>query len=494
MNGLLGHFFLSVLLFGTFLAKANAEEMKDMKEVRYDWRTFVTRALETDPQMREQRYAEKFKELRIDAIKNGVILPKFEVSMGYGVTPGQKLVVQEWGDTTESFDFSKYGPAYLVEVNIAQPLNLMQRNRGIHAAELDLKVKQWELRKKDVDKAYDLQEIYFGYLLAREMVRVTEDAAKRYDEAEEQLEEKLDDYDESVSQYDLLEMQAGRYEIDKNLLDARNGLFRAKLGAEFSLALPAGEEFVPADSFLVAQKNYFKSLDSAQEILLASHPDLRRLDYGLQARLELLELASAKLGPEILLVGSFSWAKSWVGERTGADPLDFDQDPVHRLNGALGIGIRYKLNVWNTWQGVRKERAEYRQLKMKDEYAAKGLFLQLEEAWGALEMNAAKMKSAAGALRATEAWLNGAWDQYELDPSRTDQLMTAYRKNIYAQRDYYFAVYDYNMALADVIRRTGLTPEQYQDLFASPQNAANVEAESIEKAKKQVKKSENLPM
>jgi hypothetical protein len=61
--------------------------------------------------------------------------------------------------------------------------------------------------------------------------------------------------------------------------------------------------------------------------------------------------------------------------------------------------------------------------------------------------------------------LKGAGIQYDLDPSETNQLISAYKDNIGLQKDFYFAVCKYNIAFAELISRMGLSLVQYQNLY-----------------------------
>ena len=62
-------------------------------------------------------------------------------------------------------------------------------------------------------------------------------------------------------------------------------------------------------------------------------------------------------------------------------------------------------------------------------------------------------------MSATEGLLKGAALQYEIDPSKTDALVAAYKRNLYMQKDYYYAVYQYNLAIANLFAQVGLPSE-----------------------------------
>ena len=123
-------------------------------EVRYDCLRFVEEGLAKEPQMAEKRFETESKANKIRSLKSEVILPTFNVSMMVGPAPGLKETVDDWGDTVDTYDFSRMGPFWAVEAKFIQPLNLGQYQTGKKALQADLEQKSFEIenvsRKKEV--------------------------------------------------------------------------------------------------------------------------------------------------------------------------------------------------------------------------------------------------------------------------------------------------------------------------------------------------------
>jgi outer membrane protein TolC len=410
---------------------------------------FVETALKNDPRFKENRMALLTKEDKIKQVKAGALLPKFEFSMLTGLVPGIKKDRDIHGETTNSWDFTEMGPFYGMVIQAAQPLNYGQLQLGLKATKADMQQKKLEIEGKEHYKKVEFLSYYYGYLLAIEMDKLAQDGSKQMRRAADKLEEALDDEEEGVSQMDLLELKAGFFEIDKAVLEAKAGLKKAKLAAKFALGLPDSVSFEPLDSLLAAINDFVPSLDSLKKWAYTHHTDIRRLAFGLEATSMQMELAAAKLAPEFFIVGEFEYAKSWAGDRTSVSKNTFAQDPVNKLTGALGIGIRYRLNFWNQWENYRGARTDYRILQQTQSYAHSGIELQIEEKYEDFLVAKGKLESARNALRATEGMLKGAALQYDINPGKTSGLLAnAYKKNLLMKKDYYFAVYDYNMAIA----------------------------------------------
>ena len=104
-------------------------------EVRYDCLRFVEQGLAHDPQMAETRFGSESKANKLNALTAEVILPTFNVSMMVGPAPGLKETVDDWGDTVDTYDFSRMGTFWAVEAKFIQPLNLGHYQTGKKALE-----------------------------------------------------------------------------------------------------------------------------------------------------------------------------------------------------------------------------------------------------------------------------------------------------------------------------------------------------------------------
>jgi len=425
--------------------------------VRLNRDEFVKTALKNDPRFKENQMSILAKEERVGLIKAGALLPKFEFSMLSGVVPGlKKRYDSDDGETVKIWDFTEMGPFYGMNIQAAQPLNYGQLQLGLKAARADLQQKRMELEGKEHFKKTEFLSYYYGYLLAIEMDKLAQDGYKQMSKAADKMEEALDNDEEGVSQMDLLELKAGFFEIDKAVLDAKSGLKKARLAAKFALGLPDSSMFEPADSLLAAADDFVPSLDSLKKWANTYHPDIRRLAAGLEATNMQMELAAAKFAPEFFILGEFEYAKSWSGDRTSLSKNTFAPDPVNKISGAFGIGLRYRLNFWNQWEQYKMARIDYRILRQTESYANKGIELQIEEKYEDFIVAKSKLESARNALRATEGMLKGAALQYDINPGKTSGLLAStYKKNLLMKKDYYFAVYEYNMAVARLFAQAG---------------------------------------
>ena len=434
-------------------------------DVRYDCLRFVEQGLAKDPQVAETKFGLESKTDRMRSLKAEAILPTLNVSMMVGPAPGLKETVDNWGDTVDTYDFSRMGPFWAVQAKFIQPLNLGQYQTGKKALEADLQQKTFEIENKVLKKEVELQTYYYNYLLALEMKRVAGDAQKQVDKAYDQLEEALDEDEPTVSQTDLLNLKAKMHTVKEGVIEADLGMKRVMLMIRFVLGLSEEDAFVTEDSVLAMRTEPMPTEEQVRELTIKHNPELKQLDAGLRAKRLQMDLAEAKLAPEFFVMGEFEYVKSWAGNRNVLQKSAFAQDAVNKISGLIGIGLRYRLNFWKTWEEFRQARTDYRGLRLKENYATDGLVSKAVEQYYQVVAAKGKLDALRESLRATEALLKDAAMKYDLDKSQTGALVSAYTQNITMQKDYYFAVCRYNVEFAGLVAKMGLSIREYKSYF-----------------------------
>ena len=433
-------------------------------EIRYDLMHFVEEGLATDPQVKELQFGTEAKKNQLSKLKAEAILPTFNVTMMVGPAPGLKEELQN-GDTVDVYDFSKMGPFWGVQAKFVQPLNLGQYRAGKMALEADVQQKTFDIENQMHKKDVELQTYYFNYLLAKEMIRIAGDAQSKVDEAYEKLEEALDDDDPNVSQMDLLNLKAKMHTVKEGVSEANLGMRRVMLAIRFSLNLREEDAFVAEDSVLVPRKEPLPTLEEVRELTMRHHPELRQLSAGIRARRIQMDLAEAKLAPEFFIMGEVEYVKSWAGNRSVLQKNAFAEDAVNKLEGLIGVGVRYNLNFWKNWEGFRSSRTDYRALQLKEAYASDGLAARAEEQYYQVVAAKEKLDAMSESLRASESILKGAAMQYDLDKSKTSELVSAYTQNVMMLKDYYFAVCAYNVEFAQLIAKMGMSLKDFHTIY-----------------------------
>jgi|GEM_PF-369315 len=453
--------------------------------VVYSFPEFEKLVLERHPQLSEDSLEILMAQQKYSELKTGAILPRFEFQMAMGPAPG---LHKRWDTSfvyqsrtgglapfytrsgSTDYDFSTWGPYMGMEFKAAQPLNFYRFKSGLKASRMAIKVAEKDVQKKHLEASYEAFRIYFGYLFAQQMFKETAAALKDMNKALQSLQEKIDEGDESVSQKDLLELKSNLFKLESGHHEAQLQKSRAELGASFYCQLNSQNTTLPLLDTLLNPLAYpVPTLDSAKKLTLLNHPDLKKLEHGLKARSELLQIARGELGPDLFIFAGFNYTKTWSSKRESQGDI-FASDPLNDIGGVVGLGITQKLNFWNRYQNFHKKTIELNQLKRKELYAARGLVMLTHEAFLKWTESQQNMISAEKSLKAAEAWLKGAAMQYDLDPSNAKDLISPYKQTLSAKRDYYNAVFEYNLSYARLLHSMGLTLNQW--LSQSQQTAS----------------------
>ena len=423
--------------------------------------SFVNTATARDPRCRE-------KELLVDkaleqktSIRDAALLPDLEIASAVGPAPAYTVTQNGAGESVENYDFNNIGPFFGFELKALQPLNFGRYKNGMHAADCNVALSRQEVKKNVVDMNQYFQELYFKSLYACQMAALAREVKGTLEKAGHRLDSLLNEDAPNVSQSDLLELKTYMFKADDGLYQAEYGLEAAKSAMSFSLR---ADTVSLNDTLLYLRGEKILSLDSLNVLLQQNHPDLKRLAVGIEAQTALVKVAWSEMFPDAFIIGSYKFTKSWNGEQYAPNSIERLLDPYNKTSGSLGIGVRLKMNLWSTKDKYHKEKLELETLRQKESYALRGLSLELENQCKKVHMHYLRQSSAAASLQSAEAWLKGAAMKYDLDASQVGGLLKAYEKDVQAQKDYYECVLDYDLAVAELISKTGLTLREYQNL------------------------------
>lgn len=389
---------------------------------------------------------------QVDLLRRKVILPKFDVSVGFGPAPGFRYMVDSAGDSTRKYAWWPMGPTFGSEIQVAQPLNIGRLRAGMRAARAGVKVAAAELDAHRAGLVKEALVYLFGFQYATRTRRMLDEASVLLDSVENALQEKIDNDDEDASQTDLFQLRIAKYEFEKSLQEARLGQNRARTGLAFALGMLNPDSLRIVDSLLEPLAE-LPGLDTLVASL--AHPDLWRLKAGLDAKAALVDVQRASLGPDMYVFGKFSYTKAWVANRNRQNQDVLVTDPLNDVSGMVGLGMTWHLNFWNQLGEVHKAELDWQQLRRKEAYARNGLAALLRDAWLRYATLGERQASAERAKNAAEAWLKSVAIQVDLDPSRGKDLVGPYKTLLDYQNKYWDAVHERNKTALEVLHASG---------------------------------------
>lgn len=420
----------------------------------------VRLTLERQPQLAEDSLNLTRARQQLDLLPSKVLLPRFDVSVGFGPAPGFRydhiygsgIDSGRIVDSTRKYAWWPLGPTFGTQVEVAQPLNVGKLRAGMRAARAGVRVATADLDANRQTEVKKVLEYLFGFQYANRMVAMLVDANARVDSLDSAMQAKLDNDEDDVSQTDLFQLRTGRFELEKSLQEARLGRDRAREGLCFSLGLASPDSLHIADSLLEALPE-LPAFDTLSTDF--AHPDLVKLQAGLEAKQALVDVERAGLGPDIYLFGKFSYTKAWVANRNQANQDVLITDPLNDVSGMFGLGFTWHLNFWNQLGNVRVAELDWQQLRRKQAYARKGLQAQMKDAWLRYRTLGERIESARKAKDAAQSWLHVVGQQADLDPSKSKELVGPYKSWLDFQNKYWEAVYQRNLAALEVLLGSG---------------------------------------
>ncbi len=349
------------------------------------------------------------------------------------------IIPGETAQTVE-FDFTRdYQFSFALSVPIFTGGRLVG---GLKQANNNLKSSREVLRQSKHQTIFNTKKAFYGILLAREFVQVSEEAVavseKLYNNIKIQYEVGLS------SQFDLLRSEVQLANLKPQLIKARNNLSIMELNLKTILGLDLAKEIDIMGELIF--KSFEPDLESCLGKALQNRPEIKQMEFQKLIAREGLKIARASRLPTVSISGQFNY---W------ADAFNFKKDnwqDYYTINLMLNIPI---FNGFVTSARVGQARANFNEL----EYTQKGLkemlkfevrqsVLLLQEARESLISQEKNVEQAQESLRIAE--LNFAEGLVTmLDINQTQAALTQAKSN-YSQ-----ALYDYVLALAELDRAMG---------------------------------------
>ena len=298
---------------------------------------------------------------------------QFSVTGGLAAVPEIRgtSVYSPNGDISLS---SKLGPAWRVTVEGVIPIYTFGKISSANAAAealVDVAAADVERFKRLVH--HDVRRAYFGIMLAHDARYLLDKASSRLDDAIDSAGEK-DETDES----DLLRMKTYRAEVRARLGEIDKGERIATTSLRFLTGIPEGAPVDVPDEPITPPR---KPLVDVVVYLAAARihrPEVKMVKAGIEARSAQVDLAKARLYPDIGLGFSFGYANApIIADQTNP----FILDNANYLRYGAGLVFRWNLDLLPGAARVRFAEAQLAELRDTEKYALGGVGVEVETAY-----------------------------------------------------------------------------------------------------------------
>jgi outer membrane protein len=390
---------------------------------------------------------------------HGYRWPQFDAVVTGGVVPNARLgEVRQVGKNKTLYYPDGKDKIHGVNVfgnltfSLIQPLYTF----GKIAFREEAAAKNIEVKKAGVDLQkgevmLQVAQAYYGLILATQGKDAVADARIYLKDARERINRLLHAKSTNVRESDQYRLAMYEGGVEKFAAQAEEG---AKVAYG---ALKALVGYGPNQNFRVPQELPVPTaptlgLDHYVRLALELRPEMSQLKHGLVARQLLVDAAKADRYP--------SFFAAVVGQFAGAPGRDYNPDPYisdyFNDNGALPmVGAKWHFDFGILKAKIGQAQAELAHLRYTERQALMGIPVQVSKDYGKVKEN---YKASVGMEKAyvnARRWLITAFSNFDMGLGKMDDIFQAFERYGTFRGDYLMALFDYNMAVAELDKSSG---------------------------------------
>ena len=321
------------------------------------------------------------------------------------------------------------------------------------AAQGNIDVKRGDVRVTRANTIMDVKRAYFGYLTARDTRSLLEDVQTKVDSTVKQTEQWLREENDQVKQSDLYALQASRGLLSKYLGQAR-AIEKISLdGLKVLTGVGMDGKLEVADGSLEPVPFPETSLADYQSKAVSERPEMVQLEAGLRARRALVAAKKADMYPNIYagVVGAAAYAS-----RRDRMNNPYIYDPFNSAGVTPVVGMKWDVALDVVPARAAQAQAELEALNYKNQFAQLGIPFEVSEAYVQMKMLYQAQQDLATGAAAARRWMVASYADFNAGLEKADKVADALKTYATTQAEYLRTVNDYNMAVAQMNRVTGI--------------------------------------
>jgi outer membrane protein len=418
----------------------------------------IAMALKYSPEVKaSQSEVTLAKEQKAEA--HGYRWPQFDTLVTGGVVPNARLpqVRQVGEDKTLFFPDPKdklHGMNVFgnLTFTLIQPLYTFGKIAyREEAAGKNILIKRAGVNLKKGDVMVQVAQAYYGLILANEGKDAVQDARTYLSDARERITRLLRAHSPNVRESDQYRLAMYEGGVEKFAAQADEGSKLAYRALKALIGYGPNQNFrvpqaLPEPASLPAGLNYYLRL------ALSLRPEFTQLKEGLVARQLLVDAAKADRYP------SFFFAI--LGQVAGAPGRDYNPDPyVNDYFNDIGampvLGAKWHFDFGIMKAKIGQARAELQQLRYTEKQALMGIPVQVAKDYAKVQENYKGSVGMGKAYINARRWLITAFSNFDMGIGKMDDIFQAFERYGAFRGDYLTALYDYNVAVAELDKSSG---------------------------------------
>jgi outer membrane protein TolC len=280
-----------------------------------------------------------------------------------------------------------------IHVGIGVPITAFgQLHMARRLAQGGVEAARIRTRQAESDVVFTVKKIYYGIQLAKESIKLLNEAIGKLDkkikseeeraeeEDGEEEEDELADVNDHLDPYDVLHMRAFKSELERRREEAKQNLELAYDAMRIQLDLHPGAE-IGLDSDCLKPK--LASLDKEEEFIeggMKHGHNVNLLDIGVETKRRLYKLEKFKLAPKFGF-GFFMDAGRSIGEIRGLQLTDDYNDPFNYTRAGFGFQLQGTIDFHGAYGRIKKSRAEYHKAVYQRIIARRALTMDIRKVY-----------------------------------------------------------------------------------------------------------------
>lgn len=232
-----------------------------------------------------------------------------------------------------------------------------------------------EKEKDEKQIHYEIKQLYYGILMARELQGLTSDAIRKINN---QLRE--EEKTQKHSPYEIAKLKVFKVDLEKRAAEAAEKEKLAKEGLKIQVGLEENQNFELAGTALGTLEPIAASLNEYSETAAVERPDSRLVDIGVEAKRLEYKLEKSRLLPRLGLGGFFE-----VGRTTGTirnlGRTDDFSNPFNYTRAGVGLELEGRFDFHGSHARVKRLDSEYYKAAAERSLAKRGIDLEVQEAY-----------------------------------------------------------------------------------------------------------------
>jgi outer membrane protein len=315
------------------------------------------------------------------------------------------------------------------------------------AKNVDVKKAGVDLKKGEV--MLQVSQAYYGLILANQGKEAVADARTYLRDTRERITRLLRINSPNVRESDQYRLAMYEGGVEKFAAQADEG---SKVAYQALKALTGQSQDFRVPQELPSPQAPAGGLDHYIRLALELRPEFTQLKQGLVARQLLVDAAKADQYP--------SFFAAVIGQFAGAPGREYNPDPYvndfFNDNGAMPVvGAKWHFDFGILKAKINQARAELDQLQHTERHALMGIPVEVAKDYGKVQEN---YKGSVGMEKAyvnARRWLVTSFSNFDMGLGKMEDIFQAFERYGSFRGDYLMALFDYNMAVAQLDKSSG---------------------------------------